>query len=379
MQEIDTTGKSLLHRLAGYGGPGAPAPKLWRVYLLSVTTTFVPLLIAAAISGLPLWKPEGDLRLPFLRDWNMSFAFLVSFPMLMWLVVTDEHILTRSLRMVQRDGVIALAPADAATVTADWKKRFRRVNLISAISGLVVGTGLTWLTLQLYLDPHVGFWIVGEAGRLVPAGYVYLFCITLLYALITIYVVRGIWISRFLRDLVAPATIHLLPFHPDKCGGLRPVGQLGLRNQYTLTVLGINIVILVVISVVGLHPEAPVKPLLISASAAYLVLGPVVFMGPLLPFRAGMLRAKEEWSSEVSALLRQEFTRLRVQVKNGGLSKSDEELIDRLRKLGSVVDELPVWPFDARTLRRFATAYVAPVLIPVLGKAGELVLSAIGK
>ena len=35
-----------------------------------------------------------------------------------------------------------------------------------------------------------------------------------------------------------------LPLHPDQCGGLRPVGEPGLRNQYTLTLPGLNIVIL---------------------------------------------------------------------------------------------------------------------------------------
>jgi hypothetical protein len=33
-----------------------------------------------------------------------------------------------------------------------------------------------------------------------------------------------------------------------------------------------------------------------------------------------------------------------------------------LRKIGAVIDELPVWPFDATTLRRFLTAYVVPAL-----------------
>ena len=40
----------------------------------------------------------------------------------------------------------------------------------------------------------------------------------------------------------------------------------------------------------------------------------------------------------------------------------DEEFIDRLRKVGAVIDELPVWPFDATTLRKFLTAYVIPVV-----------------
>jgi hypothetical protein len=32
--------------------------------------------------------------------------------------------------------------------------------------------------------------------------------------------------------------------------------------------------------------------------------------------------------------------------------KDDDEVIERLEKLGTVIDELPVWPFEYRTLRR---------------------------
>jgi hypothetical protein len=40
-----------------------------------------------------------------------------------------------------------------------------------------------------------------------------------------------------------------------------------------------------------------------------------------------------------------------------------------------MLDDLPVWPFDARTVRTFATAFVVPLGLPVLVK---LILAAIG-
>jgi hypothetical protein len=44
------------------------------------------------------------------------------------------------------------------------------------------------------------------------------------------------------------------------------------------------------------------------------------------------------------------------------VSKEDEDTIERLRKMSALVEELPVWPFDALTLRKFATAYLVPVV-----------------
>jgi hypothetical protein len=102
--------------------------------------------------------------------------------------------------------------------------------------------------------------------------------------------------------------------------------------------------------------------LIVAAVIAYVILGPIVFMAPLLPFRSGMLRNKSQLMSEVAQRIRVELDRLRGQLRSGQISKEDEELIERLRKIGAVIDELPVWPFDAGTLRKFVTAYVIPIL-----------------
>ena len=38
-----------------------------------------------------------------------------------------------------------------------------------------------------------------------------------------------------------------------------------------------------------------------------------------------------------------------------------EELIERLRKIGTIIDQLPVWPFDAGTLKGVVAAYAVPI------------------
>ena len=95
-------------------------------------------------------------------------------------------------------------------------------------------------------------------------------------------------------------------------------------------------------------------------------LGPFVFLAPLLPFRDGMLKSKTELMGAVARRMRVELERLRAQLRTGPITKEDEELVERLRKIGAVINELPVWPFDAGTLRKFLTAYV----IPIVGAAG---------
>jgi hypothetical protein len=373
----DTSSDSFLHNLARRLGPGSKPPRLVRVYLVVVAATYLPLLLAAKLGPVPLWDGSGAGPLTFLHDWGLGYALLISLPSLVLLLVSDEHVLSTSLDEVQRDGVIALAESAADSLRATWTRYFRICNLIAQFAGIGLGIVLGIVTLRLYVKNHVASWIAPE-GQLHLAAYVYLYCIILLYTLVIIYVTRCIALSLFLRALVAGAPLRILPLHPDKCGGLRPVGRLGLRNQYTLTILGINIVLLLVVWVYSMNRTAPLRDVWIAASVTYLILGPVIFMAPLLPFRAGMQDAKKQWTHEVARVVRVEIERLRVQIGKNEVTKPDEESIERLRKVGAAIDELPIWPFDPSTLRKFATAYIVPLALPLLGETVRALLKAIG-
>ena len=105
--------------------------------------------------------------------------------------------------------------------------------------------------------------------------------------------------------------------------------------------------------------------LVIAAVIAYLILGPVVFIVPLLLFRSAMQANKSKLMSEVVHQLRKKLDERREELPSGMFSKEDEELIERLRKLCVVIDDLPVWPFDPSTVRKFLTAYVIPVITAI--------------
>jgi hypothetical protein len=356
---VDTTALSFLHHQQWLSGR-RDSPSLLRIYFIVAGCTYLPLVVAALLSPIPVASPSENLRLPFLYDWNVAWMFLVSLPCLVALTITDQQALSSSLRRVQADGILMVSKPDAGLLTSRWAHRYRIANIIGQGVGVVVGMLIAYFNYVSYSARSTGYWIARD-GRLVIAGYVFILCIFVFYALIPPYIVRSFCTSLFLRDLVRHASLRMLPFHPDRSGGLRPVGRLGLRNQYGLTVFGINLVSLVAISVLYLQVPPALIGLIVAAGLAYVALGPAVFMGPLLPFRAGMLRSKTELMGEVAQRLRVELHRLRAQLPSGPITREDEELIDRLRKVGQVIDELPVWPFDASTLRRFLTAYVIPV------------------
>ena len=101
----DTSSNSLLHELTRKFGVASRAGRRASVYLLVAAITYRPLLAAAKFGPLPLWHLNGsDGRLPFFRDWGLSYALLVSLPSLVLLLVTDEYVLCSSLNEVQQDG-----------------------------------------------------------------------------------------------------------------------------------------------------------------------------------------------------------------------------------------------------------------------------------
>jgi hypothetical protein len=117
---------------------------------------------------------------------------------------------------------------------------------------------------------------------------------------------------------------------------------------------------------------------MIGASVAYLILGPVIFMAPLLPFRAGRQDAKKKWTHKVAPVVRVEIDRLHAHIGKDEITKPDEESIERLPKVGKAIDELPIWPFDPRTLRKFGTAYILPLALPLLVEIFKPYLQKIG-
>jgi multisubunit Na+/H+ antiporter MnhE subunit len=358
---LNTTVGSGVHSWLGpWENPDVESIPFFRLYVAAVVLTFVPLALGAALSPLSLVTADGALRLPFLYDWNVAFMFLVSFPCVLMLTVTDQRMLARAIKNMKTDGTITISETDESTLTARWNDFFRKTNPAGQIAGVLVGAVVAYFNYRAYVPAEVGFWIA-KNDHLLPVGYVFLYCIFLFYALTTLYVFRSIAISLMLRDVVAHAQLHMLPLHPDRCGGLLPVGRLGLRNQYVLSLFGLNIVLLVTVSLHYLDVQESLNGLIAAAVIAYLVLGPIVFMAPLLPFRSGMLKNKNELMSEVAQRLRTELDRLRGQLPSGSITKDDEDLIERLRKIGAVIEGLPVWPFDASTLRRFVTAYIVPV------------------
>ncbi|MBA4137302.1 MAG: hypothetical protein C0518_08305 [Opitutus sp.] len=350
---IDTTRGSLIHRLFA-SDPAKPAPYGLRLFAYSGLAVFLPLLALAALAPAGSTAPH---RLPFFADLSSAFLFLVSLPYLFTLFVRDQHVLQRALHQVI-DATVVQPSHNTAELFRQWEQRFTRINRGAQLGGVAVGGVIMAVNYGAYRG--TGFWINGPHG-LLPAGYLFLLAVFVFYFLVTVYFVRSVSVSVMLRDIVASSRIEVIPFHPDRCGGLLPVGRIGLRNQYLLTVLGLNVLLLAVITTSFLGRPPGLQLLIGAAVVAYVVLGPVVFVGPLLPFRDGMRRTKEEMMSAIARRLRTELAGVRARLAEESVTETAADSINRLKDLGAMVEELPVWPFDAATMKKFVSAYLLPL------------------
>ena len=205
--------------------------------------------VAAALES--AFASPGVLRLSFWRDANTMFMFLVAFPTIVLLVVTDDAALRVALRRVQRDGVLRMTASQESAIEERWSAIFARLNGITLAVGLALGAAIMIANYLVFRQTAVGFWIAPR-GTLRPGGYLFLMSVCAFFAVVAIYIVRTVAMSFLLGTVVRFGDIRMLPFHPDKCGGLRPVGRLALRNQYGLSVMGINVVLFALTSMLYL-------------------------------------------------------------------------------------------------------------------------------
>jgi hypothetical protein len=293
--------------------------------------------------------------------------FGVTLPLLIVLLVTERSLIPARIASVMAADVLVAKDNTLSTLAKDWEQRYAIANAVAQLIGVAVAVVVFYMNYLALVGDSRPHWQVTD-GRMNPAGWIYLLWqLPGFYFVACVYVVRGATTVALLSSIARDPSVkvNLLPFHPDGAGGLQPIGRIGLRNQYVLAACGINILLtFCVVGGLGTASRAQAE-LLIAASAFYIVAGPAVFIGPLLPFRKSMLASKRKEQQLVADRLRKEYEAIKGHLPQEGVTKADVDSLKRLQKLQRIVDQIPVWPFDAITLRRFLVAYVLP-LLPVI-------------
>lgn len=184
-----------------------------------------------------------------------------------------------------------------------------------------------------------------------------------------IYCILGIlWLNRLFRRF----TIYVRPLHPDRAGGLSPLGTFSLRLSYAITLIGF---ILVLTSITryyvttrqfGFAPEIE----LIAGLVLYLSLAPVVFFAPLSAAHRSMREAKENLLLKIDETFATHYNTVQTLLDEdlAGLETRIQSFKE-LQELHDIVRSFPVWPFNAESLRRFGTSWLSPIALGLVVEA----------
>ncbi|MDH4238805.1 MAG: hypothetical protein OEW48_04525 [Phycisphaerae bacterium] len=380
-RKLDIGGWSIFHQL--FTRPPIQTGTFLRTYLIPwIMTAFlsygIPLIVIwVKVPEVLFSDPESGLKVGFLADYSVMFGALVSLPMLVIFMLSERSMVPKRITGII-SGRVTYRVEKVGEFVSSWNRRYKIVNICGQSAGVLVALAVAFANYKIiFAQKDFTVW-QAKGGQANIAGLMYLFWqIPLVYILLSIYISQGVTSIFLLFSITRNFKIKLWPFHYDNCCGLKDVGYIGLRNQYLLAVAGLNLLALLVVNIK--REESSTIQLLVVAFIAYITLGPVIFIGPLLPFRKSMLSAKQKEQEKVATQLQNEYTRIMHQLEERSIAKEDEDIIDRLQKLKELVSRIPVWPFDTSTLCRFFTVYIFPLLTALVSILINYLIKAIGE
>lgn len=198
--------------------------------------------------------------------------------------------------------------------------------------------------------------------------------LSLLWIAVGLYCALHLFLSallaiRELRRRFREFRVLIRPLHPDKSGGLAPLGDFALRLSYLLALIGVAFVVtpvtrnLVVTGTLQFRWSTELQIGLV----AYILAAPVVFFAPLAVAHNAMKEAKHRLLLQVARRFEREYERVNVAL-DGDLSGLENRLktLKELQSLHETTDKFPVWPFNVQNLTRFGTSYLSPVAIALV-------------
>jgi hypothetical protein len=156
------------------------------------------------------------------------------------------------------------------------------------------------------------------------------------------------------------------PLHPDKCGGLSPLGSLSLSLNIGTFLFGIICALGIYASIhnMGLPWYHYVHFLIIIG---YFVGAYLLFFLPLKSAHQKMKNAK----NEAIQILNQRFNvinnKLVTDIKNSKeLSRKEYDNLEIIRELYNMASKMPVYPYDFHTVTSFLGSTIAPIIFILL-------------
>jgi hypothetical protein len=181
----------------------------------------------------------------------------------------------------------------------------------------------------------------------------------ILYFLLTVIAYKAYFSILFLRRLRNDFRIIVRPLHPDRCGGLKPVGNFCIKIDYILLVVGLAI------AAFSIFPHAKeMNTLICFALFLYVFFATFFFFYPLWTVHDSMETQKRSLLNNLNEKLDSVYQETYEEIIARGIDV-DERKLNKIEKMDMIYEranKMPVWPFDVGNLIRFLTTIFIPVM-----------------
>ena len=180
--------------------------------------------------------------------------------------------------------------------------------------------------------------------------------------------------SFYIKHVTSSFNFVLQPSHPDRCGGLKFLGNFCLGIALPILMVAIIVAILSIGSVLHpfpLSPETASATTLVSVALVLCILplATYAFFAPLWNVHGQMVEKKEAYADKFAS----RFAKLEQQMwgllDKGALSKAKvtKEEMELLQALHPDNIQYPRWPFDQSILLKFLTPQIVPLISLIVG------------
>ncbi len=339
--------------------------------LLQRRMAVITLIAWLPLLGLTLARYAGGgiSPLSFFRDVEAHVRFLIALPVL----IAAEVIVHRRLRLVVRNFVVReiVRPEDVPAYDRALASAIRLRNSVPLEVGLMIAVYTFGLVLWSYRAPPgypTWYSVSGDRWRLTPAGFWYVFVSIPLFQIILLrwYLRLLIWF-RFLW-YVSRLNLHVVPTHPDRCGGLGFLGRAAYTFGPILFAEGALLSGLIATSV--LYGGETLMSYKVEA-VGFVALFLFFLLGPLLMFTPALLRNKRKGLADYG-LFGERYVQgfeqkwiLQAAPTGPLLGSPDIQSLADLGNSYGLVRQMRVFPFGAQDIVNLAWVTALP-LLPLL-------------
>lgn len=283
---------------------------------------------------------------------NINLAFLA--PVGAGLLCHLYNTIQRSLKAIRNEGIIESQDLENFDiVVSKMEKAYNSRYAFAFFLAFSVAINLfTYFTKTgSWLGVNGG--ITGAYGRLLVIVNYFIIGFILYKSLITIWGLQKI----------LEYNIDVQPMHPDGAGGLGPIGDLSAALSYFAALIVMFISILIVCD-----PAASGNVVFVAIICVLYVIAPFIPFLSLSKANKKMQMKKTAVLNALNVTFQDQYRRLTKTVNGSGYDIDNADEILAVNELYHIVEAMPVWPFDLKTLRRVVSSIVVPLVIFIINQ-----------